>query len=87
MLFRMGPDRASILLRLDAGEDFEEPLCRQSAGISSDESVPPLPSDRRLYIFTPRPWTQTTFDNVVIIKKSESGFLQPAASLSMERTR
>lgn len=87
MLFRMGPDRASILLRLEAGEDFEEPLCRQSAGISSDESVPRLPRNRRLYIFNPRPWTKTTFDNVVIIKESGSGFLRPAASLSMGKIR
>jgi hypothetical protein len=81
MLFRMGPDRDSILLRLEAGDDFEEPLCRQSAGISTDEPVPRVPASRRLYIFSPRPWTKTTFDNVVIIKESEPGFLMPAAPL------
>jgi hypothetical protein len=69
MLFRMGPDRASILLRLEAGDDFDEPLCGQSAGISTDESVPRLPIGRRLYTFTPRPWTKTTFDKAVIIQE------------------
>jgi hypothetical protein len=69
MLFRMGPDRASILLRLEAGDDFEEPLCRQSSGISTDELVPRLPPGRRLYIFNPRAWTKATWDKVVIIKE------------------
>lgn len=69
MLFRMGPDRASILLRLEAGDDFEEPLCRQSAGISTDELVPWLPAGRRLYIFNPNAWSKATFDKVVNIKE------------------
>jgi len=69
MLFRMGPDRVSILLRLEAGDDFEEPLCRQSAGMSTDELVPQLPPGRRLYIFNPEVWTKATFDKVVIIKE------------------
>jgi hypothetical protein len=64
----MGPDRASILLRLEEGEDFEEPLCRQSVGISTDELVPQLPAGRRLYIFNPNTWTKATFNKVVIIK-------------------
>jgi hypothetical protein len=68
MLFRMGPDRTSIMLRLQDGEDFEEPLCRQSVGISTDELVPHL-SGRRLYIFNPDTWTRATFNKVVIIKE------------------
>jgi len=67
MLFRMGPDRASILLRLEDGDDFQEPLCRQSAGISTDEVVPRLPAGRRLYIFNPNPWTKATLDRTAII--------------------
>jgi hypothetical protein len=65
MLFRMGPDRASILLRLEAGDDFEEPLCRHSAGISTDELVPRLPAGRRLYVFNPHAWSKATFDKMV----------------------
>jgi hypothetical protein len=34
MLFRMGPDRRNVLLRLENGEDFRPAVCRQSAGIS-----------------------------------------------------
>jgi hypothetical protein len=65
MLFRMGADRASILLRLRAGDDFEEPLCRESAGISADELVPRLPAGRRLYIFNPSTWTQESFMTIM----------------------
>jgi hypothetical protein len=72
MLFRMGPDRASILLSLNAGGDFAEPLCRQSAGISTDEPVPHLPSGRRLYVFNPRAWTKASFDKAIAIKAAES---------------
>jgi hypothetical protein len=65
MLFRMGPDRAAILLRLQAGDDFEEPLCRSSAGISTDESVPRLAAGRRLYIFNPSRWTAVSFEGIL----------------------
>lgn len=67
MLFRMGPDRASILTRLEDGDDLPEPLCRQSAGISTDEAAPRLPVGRRLYIFNPNAWTKATFDRIAII--------------------
>ena len=65
MLFRMGPDRASILARLGAGDDFNEPLCRRSAGISADEVVPQLPDGRRLYIFEPKGWTKASFEQIM----------------------
>jgi hypothetical protein len=60
MLFRMGPDRNTVLLRLQAGEDFPEPLCRQSVGISTDEIVPHLPRGRRLYVFSPSVWAEAS---------------------------
>ncbi|MGH9449676.1 MAG: hypothetical protein ACRD11_03960 [Terriglobia bacterium] len=62
MLFRMGADSGSILLRLQAGGDFREPLCRSSAGISTDEFAPRLPRGRRVYIFAPEGWTKASFD-------------------------
>lgn len=65
MLFRMGPDRASILFRLDAGDDFNEPLCRESAGISTDEATPRLPTGRRLYIFDPSGWTKGSLEKII----------------------
>jgi hypothetical protein len=65
MLFRMGPDRNSVLMRLQAGGDFPEPLCRQSAGISADEIEPRLPAGRRLYIFNPRGWTKKSLETII----------------------
>jgi Protein of unknown function (DUF3142) len=56
MLFRMGVDRAQFRSRLSLGEDpFTKP-CSEAAGVSTDESITP-PRRRRLYIFSPKPWT------------------------------
>lgn len=61
MLFRMGPDRAEIMQSLALGEDFREPLCRGSVGVSTDEPWPaPLPG-RHVYVFHPRAWTAESF--------------------------
>jgi hypothetical protein len=59
MLFRMGPDRGEVLGRLRRGEDFREPLCRTSLGLSTDEPVGNLPVARRRYIFHPRSWDRS----------------------------
>jgi Protein of unknown function (DUF3142) len=64
MLFRMGPDRHNVLLRLDKGKDFRATLCRQSAGISTDEPLPPLPPGRRIYVFRPKAWSSEAMQAV-----------------------
>lgn len=51
MLFRMGIDGAEVRHRLDAGEDFAEPLCRTSVGLADDEPAPRYPRGRRRYLF------------------------------------
>jgi hypothetical protein len=61
MLFRMGPDRATITQSLALGEDFREPLCRSSVGISTDEPWPAPLLGRHVYVFDPRAWTQESF--------------------------
>ncbi len=60
MLFRMAADGKSIANRLNAGEDFSEPLCRQSYGVSTDERRPKLVASRRLYVFNPDAWTENS---------------------------
>lgn len=57
MLFRMGPGDAEVRRRLRRGQDFTDPACRLSAGVSTDEPLPRLHYGRRVYIFHPRPWT------------------------------
>ena len=61
MLFRMGADRADILQSLALGEDFREPLCRGSVGVSTDEPWPAPMLRRHVYVFHPRAWTAESF--------------------------
>jgi len=61
MMFRMGKDRATIVRALAGGDDFREPLCRTSVGVSTDEPWPEIARGRRFYIFNPRRWTETSF--------------------------
>jgi len=59
MIFRMGADDRSIKSFLADGNDFNEPLCRQSYGIAVDEPVQTKFDDsRRQYVFNVRSWTQ-----------------------------
>ncbi len=58
MLFRMGPDARLIRATLARGTDFSHPLCRSSYGLSSDEPLPVLRSNRRLYLFHPQAWSE-----------------------------
>ena len=64
MLFRMGKDRQNIRRALAAGNDVREPLCRSSVGLSTDEPWPELARGRRVYVFNPRRWTETSFEAV-----------------------
>ncbi len=69
MLFRMAADGKQIASRLDDGEDFTSPLCRHSFGISTDETRPNLSSSRRLYVFSPDPWTESSVRSIMESRK------------------
>jgi hypothetical protein len=59
MIFRMGADDKSIRNFLSAGNDFGEPLCLRSYGISVDEPVEmKFERSRRLYVFNDHPWSE-----------------------------
>jgi hypothetical protein len=60
MLFRMGVERRQFQRRLETGQRFEAGICRNSAGVSTDELVT-APAVNRLYIFNPQPWTKESF--------------------------
>lgn len=64
MLFRMGVDRENILHALAAGDDFREPLCRTSVGLSTDEPWPDIHPGRRVYVFNSHSWTKASFEAV-----------------------
>jgi hypothetical protein len=60
MLFRLGVDQRQFQRRLETGQPFESRMCQNSAGVSSDEPVN-APSVKRLYIFSPKPWSKSSF--------------------------
>ncbi len=65
MLFRLGPDRLQVLQYLKAGNDFTIPLCRRSIGVSTDEPFPIMAHKRRIYAFSPKPWTKESFQSIM----------------------
>lgn len=57
MVFVMGRDQESVLSFLRRGNDWREPLCRGSYGISVDEpAVEGLRPNRRIYYFKNASW-------------------------------
>jgi hypothetical protein len=59
MIFRMGTDDRTIKNFLANGNDFRDPVCRKSFGISVDEPVQTERiNSRRMYIFNVRSWTE-----------------------------
>jgi hypothetical protein len=62
MLFRMGADDTAVRRQLASGRHFPVRACGFSAGISTDEPLPALPSLRRVYVFAPRLWSRASYD-------------------------
>ena len=69
MLFRMGIEQKQFSNRLDSGEDFNAAPCRQSYGISTDEPRSNLLLTRRLYVFNPDAWTETSVRAILESRK------------------
>ncbi len=69
MLFRMAADGKQIANRLDAGEDFIAPPCRHSYGVSTDEPRANLSAARRLYVFNPDAWTESSVRAILESRK------------------
>jgi hypothetical protein len=65
MLFRMGKDARMIENFLKSGNDFSVDVSRQSVGISTDEPIETLPKRRRIYVFSPKPWTEEAVKQVI----------------------
>ena len=57
MVFQMGADSDMIKTYLRNGNDWQEPLCRGSYGISVDDSLDvELKPNRRIYYFSNSAW-------------------------------
>jgi len=65
MIFRMGADTGPVKNRLAAGNDFAEPLCRQSYGLALDEPLAiKFDKSRRFYIFNNHSWTAEDLSSI-----------------------
>lgn len=69
MLFRMAADGKQIANRLNAGEDFIAAQCRHSYGVSTDEPRANLSAARRLYVFNPDAWTESSVRAILESRK------------------
>ena len=59
MMFRMGADDQRIKSYLSKGNDFREPLCQTSYGITLDEPLEmKFAESRRIYVFDDQAWTE-----------------------------
>jgi hypothetical protein len=57
MLYRMGPYTSNITAYVRAGGEFAPALSRSSVGLSLDAQVASLAAGKRVYLFSPHPWT------------------------------
>ena len=64
MLFRMGYDGRRVRTHFANGGDFRGVECRSSFGIATDELPDILPRGRRVYVFSPRRWTEASYEIV-----------------------
>lgn len=62
MLFRMGAGQREVASWIGSARDFPAAVCRDSLGISTDESWKWLPAGRRVYAFSPKPWDRRSLD-------------------------
>jgi hypothetical protein len=60
MMFRMGPEASSAVAHFMHTKSFRVALANRSLGMSTDEPWFVPPQGRRLYLFSPDPWTSET---------------------------
>src|SRR5216683_2622668 len=65
MLYRMGPDAREINAYLRNGGEFVPASSRSSVGLSLDEQVAGLGAGKRVYLFSPRAWTEEAVRNAM----------------------
>ena len=65
MLFQMGADSERIRDFLTKRKDWEEPLCRESYGVATEENFPvALQPNRRIYFFSSKAWEKSDLDKL-----------------------
>lgn len=69
MLFRMGVDETNVLSFLSRKKRFPASQCQNSVGLSLDEPLAQLPPHRRMYIFNPKPWSESALQRISVENK------------------
>jgi hypothetical protein len=59
-----GPTAEKMKAKLAAGGDFRGVACRRAVGVSTESPLRRGPPRRRIYLYSPRSWTQADFDEV-----------------------
>lgn len=62
MFYRLGEGGPRLRAELRRGSDLAAE-CRRALGLITDEPMVPPPSPRRLYLFSPAPWTLASLDS------------------------
>lgn len=65
MLYRMGPDATDITAYLRNGGEFGPAMSRNSVGLSLDAQIAGLAAGKRVYLFSPHPWTADSVRDAV----------------------
>ena len=65
MLYRLGPDRESVVTELRSARRLAEPICAGNVGYSADEPAVWLDGLERVFLFHPMPWTSERFRTFV----------------------
>jgi hypothetical protein len=65
MLYRMGRDASEVTDYLREGGEFVPARSRNSVGLSLDEQVAGLAMGKRVYLFSPKPWTAAALNNAL----------------------
>jgi hypothetical protein len=65
VLYRMGPDTSDIIAYVRDGGEFAPALSRSSVGLSLDAQIAGLAAGKRVYLFSPHPWTAESVRNAI----------------------
>ena len=65
MLYRLGRDARAIKAYLRKGGEFGPAMSRNSVGISLDDPVAGVTAGKRVYLFSPEPWTAAEYGNAI----------------------
>lgn len=71
MLFDIGPSRKEVTALVERGDDWNEPKCRNSYGLSVNEPpITGLKKGRRIYLFKSAAWTPNDLSTINKVREN-----------------